>query len=161
MFDLDKIGAGEWFPYQDSVIDDKGNIEWLPIECDDDGSPAERVCFKQSDPDEHRLVRDKYRGKKTNNPVLNTLTKAMELIPTFDQTPEQEKAERMEFWDKTIVDWDLKDPKGQPVPCTKENKYKLIKGHMPFLRFCNRSLQILQNAKAEEEKAAEKNLLNG
>jgi hypothetical protein len=157
MFDLEKIGKGEWFPYQDSVINDKGEIEWISVAYCEDGKPAESVCFKQIDPDEHRLVREQYKGKKINTPLLNTLTKAMELNVSYEQTPEQEKAERMEFWDKTITDWDLKGPEGQPIPCTKENKYKLVKGHMPFLRFCNRSLQILSNAKAEGEKAAEKN----
>jgi hypothetical protein len=156
-FDLEKIGVGEWFPYQDSVIDDKGEIEWRPVEYDEDGKPIESVCFRQVDPDEHRVIRDKYKGKKINIPVKDPDTRQMGIVPQYEQTPEQEKAERMEFWDKTIVDWDLKDPKGQPIPCTAENKYKLFKGHMPFLRFCNRSLQILSNAKVEGEKAAEKN----
>lgn len=154
MFDLSKLGVGEWFPYQDSVVNpENGVVTWLDI------SPTskESVCFKNPDPDETRARQRKYRGNKINNPVLNTISKQMEIVVTYEQTPEQEAAASREFWDAAIVDWKLYDPEGKLIPCTTDNKYKLIKGHMPFLRFCNRSLQILQGVKTEAESKAEKN----
>jgi hypothetical protein len=154
MFDLSKLGVGEWFPYQDSKVDPQtGEVEWSPV----DPNSKERVCFKQPDPDETRLRQEKYRGKKINVPVLNTVSRAMELVPTYEQTPEQEKAERMDFWDDAIPTWEIFDPHGKLIPCTKENKYKIIKGSMPFLRFCNHSLQILAGIKVSAERVQTKN----
>jgi hypothetical protein len=154
MFDLSKLGVGEWFPYQDSTINpETGEITWLPV----DPNSKDRICFKSPDPDETRVRQEKFRGKKINNHVLNTLSKAMEIVPTYEQTPEQEKAERTAFWDEAIPAWEIFDPKGVQIPCTAENKYKLIKGHMPFLRFANRCVQTLQGVKVEAEKKQEKN----
>jgi hypothetical protein len=154
MFDLEKIGSGEWFPFQESIVDQQtGKIEWLPIKADS----QDKVCFKSPDADETRIRQEKYRGKKVNTPVLNTLSKAMEICVSYEQTPDQMKNESMEFWDSVIVDWELSDPEGTPIPCTTENKYILVKGHMPFLRFCNRSLQMLQGIKMEDDQKKEKN----
>ena len=145
---------GDWFPYQDSIIDSEtGVVEWIPI----DPESKDRVCFKQPDPDEMRIRQDKYRGKKINIPVLNTLSKTMEIVIKYEQTPEQEKAERMDFWDDAILHWEIFDPNGELIPCTAENKYKLIKGHTPFLRFCNRYLQMLSGITAEQAENEIKN----
>jgi hypothetical protein len=155
MFDLEKLGAGEWFPYQDSVIHEStGEVEWLEHDTEED----EQVCLKQPDAELMRLTRDKYKGKKVNNPVLNPKSKAMEIVTTYEQTSEQEKAQSMAFWDAAIVDWTIKSPTTQEkIPLTAENKYKLVTMVPAFLRFCNRSLEILSGTKLENEKAAEKN----
>jgi len=154
MFDLSKLGKGEWFPYQDSKVNPQtGEIEWLPI----DSKSKDRVCFKQIDPDEMIVRQEKYRGTRINNPVLNTATRQMEIIITYEQTPEQKKDERMDFWDAVIPEWELYDSQEKLIPCTAENKYKLVKGHAAFLRFCNRSLELLSSIKNENAKAAEKN----
>lgn len=153
-FDIDKIGSGEWFPFMDSRINpDTGEVEWLPIDPESD----ERVCFRQISPDRFREIRDRYKGKRINVPVQNPTTRAMEVVQVHEQTPEQEKHERMSFWDETIVDWDIKTPKGDPIPCTRENKYKLVTGEPRFLRYANRCLQLMAGAKEESERVAEKN----
>lgn len=155
MFDLAKLGVGEWFPYQESVIDkETGRIEWLPSDPDTD----EKVCFKQPDADVFRAIKEKYKGKKINNPVRNPETRAMEIVVTYEQTPAQEKAQSMEFWDHAIVDWTIKDQAGKIIPLTAENKYKLVTQMPVFLRFCNRCLELLSGSKAEDDRAAEKNL---
>lgn len=154
MFDLAKLGVGEWFPYQDSVINkETGAVEWLPIIPDSD----EKVCFKQPDADVFRAIKEKYKGKKVNNPVRNPDTRAMELVVTYEQTPAQEKGQSMEFWDAAIVDWTIKDQNGDIIPLTPENKYKLVTMMPAFLRFCNHCLELLSGAKIEGAKAAEKN----
>lgn len=154
-FDFSTIGNGEWFVYQDSVVDpETGDVTWL----DSDPATDEKVCFRALNPDKFREIKDKYRGKKVNAPVLNTLSKAMEVIATYDQTPAQEKAERMDFWDNAIVDWTIIDTRTKEIiPCTAENKYLMITGIMAFLRFSNRCLQILSGTAIEAEKAKEKN----
>lgn len=155
MFDIENLGKGEWFPYQDSVVHkEDGRVEWLAVDLETD----EKICFKQPDAETMRLMRDKYKGKKVNNPVYNSVTRQMEIVTTYEQTSEQEKAQSVEFWDKAIVDWTIKNPKTKEViPCTSENKYKLITMVPAFVRFCNRSLEILSGTQIESEKAAEKN----
>jgi hypothetical protein len=159
MFDLEKLGVGEWFPYQDSVVHKNPDgtireVEWLDIDLTVD----EKVCFKQPDAETMRLMRDKYKGKKVNTPVYNTITRAMEIVKDYEQTSEQEKDQSMEFWDNAIVEWTIKNPKTKEViPCTKENKYKLITMVPAFVRFCNRCLEILSGSAVEKEKADEKN----
>jgi hypothetical protein len=81
----------------------------------------------------------------------------MELIVTYEQTPEQEKAERMAFWDEIISDWNITDPAGKAIPPTAENKYLLIKGSMEFLRFANHCLEILSGELVKKAEASEKN----
>jgi hypothetical protein len=154
MFDLEKLGVGEWFPYQDSVVNKAdGSIEWLDV----DPSADEKICFKQPDAETMRLMRDKYKGKKVNNPVRNPETRAMEIVVTYDQTSDQEKAQSMEFWDNAITDWTIKGKDKKVIPCTVENKYKLITMVPAFVRFCNRSLEILSGTSIEKEATQTKN----
>lgn len=154
-FDIQKIGEGEWFPFLDSKINiETGEVEWLPVDLESD----EKICFQIISPDKFREIQDRHRGKKINTPVLNTLSKAMEIIVSYEQTPVQEKAERMEFWDNAITDWNIKDSRNSsPIPCTAENKYKLITGDQRFLRYANKCLQLLSGAKEDTEKKSEKN----
>jgi len=152
-FDIDKIGQGEWFPFMDSKVGENGEIEWLPV----DPNEEERVCFRQMDPDRYRLIKDKYRGKKIIVPMQNPTTKAMDFGKDYEQTPEQEKGERMEFWDESIIAWNIKLPDGSPIPCTAENKYKLVTGEQRFLRYANKCLMILSGSQESEKKALEKN----
>lgn len=153
-FDIEKIGQGEWFPFMDSKINtETGEVEWLPVDPESD----EKICFKQLNPDKWREIRDKYKGKKTNVPVQNPTSRAMEVVPQYEQTAAQEKGERMEFWDAQIVDWNIKTPKGELIPCTAETKYKLITGAPNFLRYANKCLQLMAGAKEEGKKELEKN----
>lgn len=157
MFDIEKIGTGEWFPFMDSKIDENGEVEWLPVDTDSD----ERVCFKQINPDRYREIKEKHKGKKINVPVQNIQSRAMEVVSQYEQTPAQEKAERMDFWDEHIVDWNIKNPSGTPIPCNAENKYKLITGEPRFVRYANKCLQIMSGVKEAEAKSQEKNLQTG
>jgi len=151
-FDIDKIGQGERFPFMDSKVSENGEVEWLPVDTTSD----EYVCFKQINPDEFREIREKYKGKKTNVPVPNPTTRAMEVVVQYEQTPEQERKERMEYWDKSIVEWNIKTPNGAEIPCTADNKYKLVTGDQRFLRFANKCLQLIAGAKDEEKEAEKK-----
>ncbi len=154
-FDISKIGKGEWFPFSDSKINlATGVVEWI----DPDPESDERVCFKSINPERMREINDKYKGKKINTPVLNTLSKAMEIIVSYELTPEQEKGGRVAFWDEVITDWTIKDkPTREIIPCTAENKYLLITGEMRFLRYANRCLQLLSGITQETKEASEKN----
>lgn len=147
-FDIEKIGGGEWFPFMDSRINETGGVEWLPV----DPESTERVCFRQLSPDRFRELQNKHKGKKINIPVMNTLSKAMEVIVQYEQTPAQEKAQSVEFWDEAITDWEIDTPAGVPIPCTSENKYKLVMGDARFLRYANKCLKLLSGNVEEAEK---------
>ena len=159
MFDLEKLGVGEWFPYQDSVVHKNPDgtvreIEWL----EHDKEADEWVCLRQPDSEKMRLVRDKHKGKKINLFAKDPDTRQMVVASTMEQTSEQEKAQSMAFWDEAIEDWKIKSPKTKElIPLTVENKYKLITMVPAFLRFCNDRLERLSGIKVEQAKAAEKN----
>jgi len=152
MFDISKLGIGEWFPYQESKVDPlTGEVTW------GEPSATEKICFRRMDPDRNREISEKFKGKKVNTPVMNPSSKKMELVVTYEQTPEQEKGERMAFWDEIISDWNIVDPAGKSIPPTAENKYLLIKGSPEFLRFANRCLEILSGNMVTSAENAEKN----
>lgn len=62
------------------------------------------------------------------------------------------------FWDYIIVDWkNLKDKDGTEIPCTAENKYKLVKKSPFFVNLVNNAIDKLEAAEAEFQEATEKN----
>ncbi len=160
MFDLEKLGVGEWFPYQDSVVHKNPDgtvreIEWLEHDTEAD----EKICLRQPDSEKMRIIRDKNKGKKVNHFVKDPDTRQMVIASINEPTSEQEKAQSMAFWDEAIADWTIKSPKTKEViPLTAENKYKLITMVPAFLRFCNDRLERLSGIKVDQVKAAEKNL---
>jgi len=157
-FDIEKIGSGEWFPFMDSKVNiETGEVEWLPVDPESD----EKICFMQISLDRWREIRDKHKGKKINVPVQNPTTRGMEVVVQNEQTLAQEKAERMDVWDTQIVDWNIKTPQGKPIPCTAENKYKLITGAPNFLRYANKCLQLMTGTEEDAKKELEKNLSPG
>jgi hypothetical protein len=156
MFDISSLGVGEWFPYQDSSVDaETGVVTWFPHDTEAD----EKICLKQPSPEFMRAWMKKYMGKSVNHPVLNTRSKAMEIVVLHeDLTPKEEKQKQMEFWDEAIVDWTFKDPRTKEIiPVTVENKYKLVTMVPAFVRFCNHYLEILSGANIKRAAALEKN----
>ena len=62
------------------------------------------------------------------------------------------------FWDHIIVEWDnLLDGKGNAIPCTKENKLKLMLRSIKFSQFITESLKTLADDEAKQLEASEKN----
>lgn len=62
-------------------------------------------------------------------------------------------------WDYCIVDWKgLVDENDVLIPCTKENKVRLMQDSLHFLRFVRVKQAELNKQLAEELKAKEKNL---
>lgn len=62
------------------------------------------------------------------------------------------------FWDHIIVAWEgLVDGKGADIPCTKENKLKLMMRSVKFSQFITESLKALADDEAKQAEASEKN----
>jgi len=149
-FNLEK-SIGEWFPFFGSEIKADGEIDYLPPEKD-----AGRVCIRIADGQTMEAIHAQTRTRKAEF-ALNTKTRQMERVPYIDQTPEQEKIERELIWDHVIQDWEgLLDIAGKPIPCTLENKMKMM--NIPvFARFVGRCLTLITGGAEEKKAALEKN----
>lgn len=115
-----------------------------------------RVCLRIADAETLDRIHSETRKKVSEN-VYNPKTRGMERIAYIDQTPEQEKKERELIWDHAIIEWDgMLDKNGNPIPCTLENKLKLM--NIPvFARFIGRCLQLIGSAEEQKKEESAKN----
>jgi len=61
-------------------------------------------------------------------------------------------------WDYCIVSWEgLDDDDGKPIPCTTENKLRLMNEHPGFAGFVNNCLEKLQKDWEKRQDYLEKN----
>ena len=150
-FDLDATAQGDWFKFFNSHFDAvKGVIVYEEPEED-----AERVCIRSMTPLLHE-INEKVVYEKDF--VLNTQSRKMErVVSEKTKTPKEIKAENERIWDYCITAWELKNPKGEDIPCTKENKIKAMYNIQPFSRFFNRCLELLDNASVKSKAEAEGN----
>jgi len=150
-FDITGAAEGEWFKFFKSKIKENGEIQYLDPE-----ENAGRVQIRISNPEVVEDIQAKTR-KKVQEWVHNPKTRAMERGTYYDQTEVQEKKEREMIWDYAIQDWkNLLDKDEKEIPCTLENKLKLM--NIPqFARFIGRCLQLITGANIESEEVAGKN----
>ena len=150
-FDLSTEGQGEWFSFFGSVIKENGEVAYLDPEPD-----AGKVCLRIADPEVIEKIQAQTR-KKSAEFALNPRTRQMERVTFFEQTPTQEKKERELIWDHAIVDWkDILDRDGNAIPCTLENKLRLM-NNPQFARFIGRCLQLITGANQNQQSVIEKN----
>lgn len=155
-FDLEGGSKGEWFSFFESKIkgvDENGDpkIEYMEPEKD-----AARVRIRVAD--ENALTEiHKQTRKKDAQFVRNPKTRQMERVTFYDQTEEQERLERELLWDHCIEEWEnVLDTAGKPVPCTKENKLKIMKNPQ-FARFFFKCCETINDAAEGKKQAASKN----
>ena len=150
-FDLNQSSKGEWFPFFGSEVKPDGSVQYLDPE-----KNAGKVCLRICDTEALESIQAQTRTKKSEF-VRNPVERKMERVTYFDQTPEQMKKEQELIWDHAIIAWEnLLDKEGKPIPCTLENKLKLM-NHPQFARFMGRCMEIMTGAAAEAEKVKEKN----
>jgi len=149
-FDLN-LGIGEWFPYFGSQVKADGEVEYFDPEPE-----GGKVLIRIADSGTVEKIQAETRKKISEN-VFNTVTRHMERVVSYDQTPAQERKEREMIWDHAIMEWEgILDSKGDPIPCNLQNKMKLM--NVPqFARFVARCLQLLSGAAAEAKEESEKN----
>jgi len=76
----------------------------------------------------------------------------------FDVEEVNEDLQNELFWDHIIMAWEqCFDPKGVPIPCTKENKILLMSRSAKFATFIGDALKTLGEAEAVQAAGAEKN----
>ena len=140
-FDLNKGSEGEWFPIFGSEVEADGEtIKYLEPE-----EGAGKVCVRIADAETMDAINNQTR-KRTSENVYNPKTRQMERITYYEQTPAQEKKSREMLWDHAIKAWEgVLDSEGNQIPCTLENKMKLMSNAV-FARFVGRCLQIISGA---------------
>lgn len=100
--------------------------------------PGKRVCLRLCPPDKVEEFR-KECTTVTRQLAQNKTSRNMEIVKDADL--DDAKFVRL-VNGYSIVDWDLKDVKGQPVAYTEENKAKLM-NVIPFMQFISEGLKEL------------------
>lgn len=150
IFDLDAQTQGEWFPFFESHIDEKGEVVYSDPKPD-----AGRVCIRPIGP----KIEEMQMGRKRKYEfVLNPATRSMERVSFFEELPpDQARVEREDLWDYAITGLEnFFDAKGKEIEGTRENKIKLMSIPV-FDRFFARCLQTLSSSGVREKEELEKN----
>ena len=149
VFDFEDEGS--WFTFFKSKVKDDGTVEY-----DDPSEGAGRVCIRQI----NDFIADYYeKRKKKSEFVLNPKTRGMERVEySEDMTPEERKKYQADLWDFAITAWEkFFDKKGAEIPCTKENKAKMMKIPM-FDRFISKCLKVMGENAVKEASDLTENL---
>jgi len=151
IFDLEQCNKGEWFPFFESRINEKGKVEY-----DDPKPDAGRVCIRSISSFLQERIGER---KRKYEFVFNPETRAMERVGYYDEIPPaQAKKESDDVWEYAITGLEnFTDKSGKPIECTRENIIKLMSIPM-FDRFVGRCLQLLSNANVVAKDEADANL---
>lgn len=149
--DLNQSSKGAWFPYFGSNADAEGAITY-----EAPADEKEKVFINPPlSAEALEKIHAKTRTRKSQF-VYNPKTQKMDHVAYFDQTPEQARQEFEMIFCEIIGDFELTDANGDKIPCTPENKIKLMR--VPeFARFVTRCIQLLDMTEAERKAALEKN----
>jgi hypothetical protein len=151
-FDLSGESQGEWFRFFRSEIKENGDAVFLDPE-----EGAGKVCLRIATSDIIEAIQAQTR-KKVSEFAHNPKTRAMERVVYFEQTPAQEKKENELIWDHAIVAWEgILDKEGNEIPCTPENKAKIMRASPEFARFVGRCLRLISSANVSTAEGAGKN----
>lgn len=131
VFNLDELNDGAWFDFDDAEIKLRApNNDFL--------SSVSKEC-----------VREKKLYKKKNRVGDLQLMKETET--------DDDKLKAM-IWDYTIMEWkNIKTQNGEDIPCTKENKVKLMGGSPKFYHFVDSAVDQLSSDQSKEAEDLEKN----
>lgn len=150
-FDIEKVSTGAWFGFFRSDVDDDGNVKYLDPEKD-----AGKVQVRVIDPETLESIQGKTRIEHEEF-KHNKKTRELQRVVWNTQTERQKKAEREAIWDHAIVSWQgMLDAKGNEIPCTLENKMKMMTIAV-FARFITRCLELIGAYEVEEKKVKAKN----
>ena len=140
------LNPGEWFEYPS---DDgyAGEVEKVKLRAPD-LEAIKRIDAQTATKEVEHVQPRKKNGKIDRRQSLQRIEYVV-----YDD----EKKEALVF-DFMIVDWNLKTPEGIDIPCTTENKVKLLLGSREFNRFVTECCETLTEENEKREKDLEKNL---
>lgn len=122
LFNIDQ-DQGTWFEFQESTVDAEGVVTFLPAK-----EGAGRMCIRQADAEFFDALYKKTRKRVVEVRPNPANRNKLERLDEMDIIAGKEAEEREALIDYWIVDFaDFKGPDRRPIPCTKENKVKLMK----------------------------------
>jgi len=144
----------KWFEFFDSKIDvTAGKIVYgEPI-------PGSRVLMRRMGPFIEERLAESVKSKKTVKHVFNSKTRGIESIYSpASPTLEKLRTDKEDAFDYAIIGFEgLEDAKtGEPIPCIRENKLKLIKVPV-FYRFFVHCQQNFDDPEFKEKQDSPKN----
>jgi hypothetical protein len=155
-FNLNNAEEGELFPFQNSTIDDKGDIVWDdPILDHTTKKPIAMVGIRSMTPFFEERIKER---KMVVEHVFNPKSKGMDRDRhPKDLTFEEAQAERNDAYDYAITSLEgFKAKGGGVITCTRENKLALMKNPV-FDRFFAKCQQMLANSSVEQVEMESKN----
>lgn len=136
---FDELNPGTFFPFDEDAETPEAKKEGVTL----------RV-LTQEKLDEIRRKTQKKLSKIAGSPPRH--------ITYYEYKTGGEEEEFMLTWDYCIINWHGVTSKGQQIPCTTENKVKLMKGSPEFSGFILKCSTKLNQAMGLEEEELEKNL---
>jgi hypothetical protein len=144
-------------PMKVKLSEDLNPGTWFPFEPGKKVEEVGGVCIRVLNRKTLRSIEKQTQTKKAEyalpvNAPLGTPAQRFEFVET-DQVAEDEM-----IWDYCIVDWKkVVDEADAEIPCTRENKVKLMAESFDFSTFVKVSQVKLNHDLMEARKAAEKN----
>jgi len=146
-FDIQNLNPGEWFEYPGETDPPERVKIRLP----------EQSVIKQIDAETIKKEVEHIQPRKKNGKIDRR--QGLQRIE-YEVIIDEQKREEL-LIDHIITDWEIKTPDGKDIPCTKENKTKMMFGSVEFNNFVNECLEILSGEKEQRNKDLEKNLSSG
>lgn len=146
-FDIHNLNPGEWFEYPGETDPSERVKVRLPEQ-----ETVKRIDAETIKKEVEHVQPRKKSGKIDRRQGLQRI----EYEVVFDEQKREEL-----LIDHIITDWEIKTPDGEDIPCTKENKIKMMFGSVEFNNFVNECLEILGGEKEQNDRNSEKNLLSG
>ncbi len=140
--DLENLNPGIWFDYPEDGAEECVCIRSLnqaALKEINIATEKKQVAFKQPTDEKGKINR-------------RIPPQRVEWVEVTDPQVRDEM-----IWDYTVVDWKLLDMSNDPVPCTKENKNKLMHESGSFMFFWAECLERIDEIEKEHEKTLEKN----
>lgn len=144
----------EIFPFQESNVDDEGNIVWDdPVIDPSTNEPVAKVGIRLMGPFfEERIAARKFVVDRVYNPKTRAMDRDRHPV---DLTFEETMQERDDAYDYAITFLSGFKGNGVVLTCTRENKLALMKNEK-FSRFFSKCQAALSNSGIEMEKTEKK-----
>lgn len=107
------------------------------------GSPDEWVLFRGTTDELIRDLRNRFVSKDRTYYVEEKPGNIPNAVHGVEFLNTDDDGMFRAMWDWHIKDWNLKTPGGDPIPCTIENKLRLLKNSQAFSKFCADSVNRL------------------
>lgn len=137
MFDLSDLNPAQRFSYPDS------KEEWVELRLPSDED--QKKFFKVAG---IKAKKEYHTDKKT---------RGIQILRDFEPSDEEMKKYEEEMWDFCITDWNLITKKKEKIPCTKENKCKLMFNAPQFAVWVKACQEKMYDDLSKIKEALEKN----